>query len=211
MSNIEVSPLRQDNAPGSPAADATPRPKEDRRIRYTKMVLRDSLLELMAEKPLSKITPTELCRRADVNRNTFYRHYRTPEDVLQETEDELYEQVRRHIETLGPRSPEAGIAAILDTIKDNRRFFAVLLSPNGNKAFIYRVVLAGRTYLAADGHFPKNEDGTLEQEQLFAFIVNGFIAVLQNWIASGMKQSTEELAHLLSALSKTCLEVPTRM
>ncbi|WP_282209220.1 TetR/AcrR family transcriptional regulator [Parvibacter caecicola] len=180
-------------------------PKEDRRVRYTKMVLRESLLELMAEKPLAKITPTELCRRADVNRNTFYRHYRTPEDVLQETEDELYRQVRQHIETTNPATPEAGLKAIMDTIKENQRFFTVLLSPNGNKAFIYRVIMVGREYLASDYNIPLNEEVTSEQDQLFLFIVNGFIAVLQNWIASGMKQSTAEMAHLLSALSKACL------
>ena len=45
--------------------------KIDRRVRYTKMVLRESLLELMKTKPVVKITTTELCKHADINRNTL--------------------------------------------------------------------------------------------------------------------------------------------
>jgi hypothetical protein len=46
--------------------------KEDRRVLYTKMFLREALLELMREKPVDRITPTELCRRAGINRNDTY-------------------------------------------------------------------------------------------------------------------------------------------
>lgn len=49
--------------------------KENRRVRYTKMVLRQSLLELLEEKPIEKITVSDLCSRADLNRTTFYLFY----------------------------------------------------------------------------------------------------------------------------------------
>lgn len=38
----------------------------DRRIRYTKQVLKDSLFELMQETPVEQITVKELCARADI-------------------------------------------------------------------------------------------------------------------------------------------------
>ena len=50
--------------------------RSDRRVRYTKTVLKQSLLELMKDRPIGKITVTEICRLADVNRNTFYAHYK---------------------------------------------------------------------------------------------------------------------------------------
>ena len=43
----------------------------DRRVKYTLLALRGSLLELMREKDVSRITVKELCERADVNRGTF--------------------------------------------------------------------------------------------------------------------------------------------
>lgn len=45
--------------------------KEDRRTRYTKNIIKDTLLELMHQKSFDKITVTELCRKAEINRGTF--------------------------------------------------------------------------------------------------------------------------------------------
>ena len=57
----------------------TVRPKkEDRRVRYTKQAIRDGFLRLLAEKPIEKISVTEICREADINRGTFYAHYSDP-------------------------------------------------------------------------------------------------------------------------------------
>ncbi|MCE5222680.1 hypothetical protein LLG10_00610 [bacterium] len=72
--------------------------KEDRRVRMTKLILRDSLLELMKKKSINKITPTEICRQADINRNTFYSHYSSPYDLLMQIENALYEEIRQSIE-----------------------------------------------------------------------------------------------------------------
>ena len=49
--------------------------KEDRRVRYTKLAIRESFLALLSEKPIEKISVTEICKRADINRGTFYSHY----------------------------------------------------------------------------------------------------------------------------------------
>ncbi|HCA30580.1 MAG TPA: TetR/AcrR family transcriptional regulator, partial [Ruminococcaceae bacterium] len=62
--------------------------KESRKTRYTRMVLQDSLLELMKNKPISKITIKELCETADINRTTFYAHYRDQYDLLRTIEGE---------------------------------------------------------------------------------------------------------------------------
>ena len=62
---------------------------EDKRVRRTKGAIREALLRTLADKPVGRMTTTELCREAGINRNTFYAHYSTPEDVLAEVEDEL--------------------------------------------------------------------------------------------------------------------------
>ncbi len=60
--------------------------KENRKTKYTQMVLQDALMELMAEKSISKITIKELCEKADINRTTFYAHYTDQNDLLHEIE-----------------------------------------------------------------------------------------------------------------------------
>ena len=49
--------------------------KTDARKRYTQMVLKRSLLKLLKEKPVNKITVKEVCELAQLNRATFYAHY----------------------------------------------------------------------------------------------------------------------------------------
>ena len=52
--------------------------KQDARVRYTKMVVKESLMELLRVKPVAKVTVTEICERAGINRATFYAHYSDP-------------------------------------------------------------------------------------------------------------------------------------
>ena len=62
--------------------------KNDRRTVYTKKVLKDGLLELMDGKPYEKITVAALCRQAEVTRSTFYLHYGSLDEVLEEVLDD---------------------------------------------------------------------------------------------------------------------------
>ena len=54
----------------------------DRRIKYTKKVLKETLLNILEKKDISKISVTEICTEADINRGTFYRYYNDVYDLL---------------------------------------------------------------------------------------------------------------------------------
>ena len=49
---------------------------------YLKECMGDALLELMREKPLEKITIEEMTAKADVGRSTYFRYFKTKEEVL---------------------------------------------------------------------------------------------------------------------------------
>ena len=55
---------------------------QDRRVRRTRMRLQQAMLELLKEKDARSITVRELTQRADVNRGTFYAHYKDVFDLL---------------------------------------------------------------------------------------------------------------------------------
>ncbi len=46
--------------------------KQDRRTRYTRQTIKDTFLELLKQKSFTKITVTEICKNAEINRGTFY-------------------------------------------------------------------------------------------------------------------------------------------
>lgn len=62
--------------------------REDRRTRYTKAVIREAFFELLREKGFDRMSVTDLCRRADINRGTFYLHYVDKFALLDEVIDE---------------------------------------------------------------------------------------------------------------------------
>ena len=66
---------------------------ENRRVQMTKRLLKEALLELLDEKPLEKISVTDVCRRADVNRSTFYAHYMDTTALLHEMEQEVFSEL----------------------------------------------------------------------------------------------------------------------
>lgn len=68
--------------------------KNNRRTQYTIQALKEALLSLLQEKELAKITVTELCQRADINRGTFYLHFSDPLDLLKHVEADLMAQIR---------------------------------------------------------------------------------------------------------------------
>ena len=174
--------------------------KTDRRVLYTKMFLRESLLELMKEKPVDKITPTELCRRAEINRNTFYTHYYTARDVLEEIETELSVQI---IESLSNRFTAENIDIpqmlneICRIIYEKQDFCKILLSENGDSAFFERTIMLGKSVII-DGW--RREGVNLSDDQMdmfFSYIVIGSVALIRKWAADDMKNTPEEIATLI--------------
>ena len=178
--------------------------KTDRRVLYTKMFLKEALLELMKEKAIDKITPTELCRKANINRNTFYTHYYTPRDVLTEVEADFSAQI---IESLSSQFTDEDIEIsqmlkeICRIVYAQKDFCKVLLSENGDAVFFENVISAGKP-VVTDGW--RSEGVSLdddEMDMLFAFIVNGSIALIKKWAASDMTEQPEKIAAMLEQIS----------
>ncbi len=174
--------------------------KTDRRVLYTKMFLRESLLELMKEKAIDKITPTELCRKANINRNTFYTHYYTPRDVLAEIENDFSAQI---IESLSSKFTAADIdipqmlKEICSIIYAQKEFCKVLLSENGDGAFFENVISLGMPIIMEGWRADGMELGENEMDMFFAFIINGSIALIRKWAATDMSEPPEKVAVLI--------------
>ena len=174
--------------------------KTDRRVMYTKMFLKESLLELMREKPVDKITPTELCRKAQINRNTFYTHVYTARDVLEEIESEFSTQI---IDSLSSRFSAENIDIpqmlneICRIIYEKQDFCKILLSENGDAAFFEKVITLGKSVIVNGWHKQGITLSDDQMEMFFAYIVNGSIALIRKWASAEMKNTPEEIAKLI--------------
>ena len=77
---------------------------EDRRISKSKTAMRNALIQLIEEKEFNKITVTDIVERADLNRGTFYKHYKSQTDILLElTEDIMEDLIQSYRIIMDPR------------------------------------------------------------------------------------------------------------
>ena len=181
--------------------------KIDRRVLYTRMFLRESLLALMKEKPVAKITPTELCRHAGINRNTFYTHFSSTEELLANIESEFYETVRHSIEQLsGNGNIPALITEICQSIADNYDLCKVILSDNGDKRFLERLIHLAHDATLAGWRAARVQGDEATLELLYTFSVSGSVAIIERWVASGMPKKPTELARFLETVSFSGLQ-----
>jgi AcrR family transcriptional regulator len=174
--------------------------KADRRYRYTKDILRKSLLELMKKKPIEEVTITDICKMADINRGTFYNHYATPYDLLLEMQNELYEKIASSIE----RTPvsEGGIIfeEILTLIAKDSDLFQVLLSNNGDKDFIKKLIAIGQNKINIEWKSEHNISDTEKIGLAYTFIAGGCARVTEDWISGEIKKTPRQIAELVNQI-----------
>ena len=76
----------------------------DRRIRKTRAALKGALANLMLVKQVKDISVRELTDLADVNRGTFYLHYKDVFDLLEKTEDDILEEFKETLNEFDEKS-----------------------------------------------------------------------------------------------------------
>ena len=171
--------------------------RTDRRVLRTKKMLREALIELLKEKPISKITPTELCVKADINRNTFYSHYGSTEELLHTLENSLLSK----IETAVLESPDKeAIAVTCRAMRKYKDLVEVLFTDNASSNLPLQIFESAnkrnfgklsRETNSLTGNYPK---------MISHFTIYGGAAILQIWTANGMKEEPEEIAAFVRKL-----------
>ena len=180
--------------------------KTDRRVRATKLSLRTALLSMLRELPLEKITVSALCQRAAVGRGTFYTHYRDCADLLGQIEGELYAQLRELLEQYRSNSPamRETLVRIVECIGKNADLCSVLLSENGDRRFVSRVLDLACSELPSGAPVSTADSRTdpVNARYEIRFVVCGAVGVIRAWIASGLREEPARIAGLLWRLSR---------
>ena len=186
-----------------------PEAKNNRRVRFTRSALREALIDLILEKPLASITVKDICARADINRSTFYLHFKDVTDILRTTEDDIIDQMRSHTPTPeqrfnNPEEVQAYFTEFLNVIKSTPRMMKVmqvLCSEQGDPYFVRK--LQAMTYEAFlngwDMHMmPKMSEN--EKLLVYSYIISGMVAMLSTWATKAQEVPTEQVVELLMGL-----------
>ena len=66
---------------------------ESRRVKLTKRLIKEAFIELLEEKPLAKVTVTDVCSIAEINRSTFYAYYEDVPSLMREIQEDVISRI----------------------------------------------------------------------------------------------------------------------
>ena len=174
---------------------------ENRRVRMTKRLMKDALLNLLERTELSGISVTAVCEEADVNRSTFYSYYTSPSELLREIEQEVLDRIpfpAAPQDRQGEENLLRTTEAFFDYVRENERVFRILFSESLNDGFSARIVglLCAQMISGVEG----TDEVSVHFLQLY--IANGTVGLLREWIDAGFPVSSRKIAEMMYSFSR---------
>ncbi|HEY8344997.1 MAG TPA: TetR-like C-terminal domain-containing protein [Bacillota bacterium] len=181
----------------------------DRRVKYTKMVLRESLIKLLHDKPISRITVKELCAEADINRATFYTHYTDQFDLLKQIASQFIADVNSYLNSFALEQGEPGllqlILKILEYAAENRELCRVLLGRNGDMDFQTNIMQIVKERVVFEWRKKKKVDEATA-EYIYTYVATGSIGVIRKWLFEADPEPPQKMAVLVARLANKGIE-----
>ena len=179
---------------------------QDMRVRVTKEIFHRSLMELVQQKPIDRITVKELVEKARVNRGTFYLHYQEPRDVLKEIENDFVAENLSVFETEWSVENNRNVMAkVFAFILENRNICRILMGPNGDPQFLISLGNLAKEGVIAEWQHKNPAYGRRDLEDLFDFVFYGSTQLIINWIEDSKGITVEQLAHRLDRLGNAAV------
>ena len=181
--------------------------KDNRSTRRTRSAIREALTEMLAVKPVGKITVQELIDKANICRTTFYAHYEDIYNLLSEVENDILSEIREGLEGLdqAPIRVEEqypAIEAVVEVYARHENLIRLLNGPNGDPGFDAR--LQDTIYqLTRDLRKVKEGDAfDEERHRLYScYVISGGISVLNRMLSANLPIDPKEAGRVLGAMA----------
>ena len=169
--------------------------QEDKRIRRTKKLLRQALTRLMQQKDFQSITVSDVVREADINRGTFYAHYRDVYDLRERIEAEMIADFRGMIADLRPSETTTlrpVLSRAVDYLEENREIVTALVQGIGVEGFgrkLIGVIEGCRMEMLVYR--------SIEDVYEARFLATGIVGMMEKWIAEPQPIPKNEMVELM--------------
>lgn len=180
--------------------------KSESKYYNTALLMDNALLLLLEKKEYEFITVKEICKKAGVNRSTFYLHYESIDDLLYETIEMVNK--RFHIafdnEVIDPNKKtkdelflieDKYIYPYLNFIKENSKIYKLIQKQpylfGKNKIFnnMYNNIFS----IILDKYGVKEK----EKEYIFSYFSSGLISIILKWIEKDCIEEIEFIANII--------------
>jgi AcrR family transcriptional regulator len=171
----------------------------DRRVRRTRRLLAEALVQLTSERPYASIQVRDITDRADVGYATFYRHYDSKDDLMLA----VFDDVTSELET------SAGEQGELYFEQEGRLVFRHVQKYEG----LYRSILQGQEFVRklkkllarrVAAHIQRHsgdlDDLAFPIDLAAHHMVAGLIGLVEWWLEEDMALPVEEMARIYKRL-----------
>lgn len=170
----------------------------NQRVMLTKRLVSEALLTMLKTRNINKISIRELCQISGINRTTFYNHYGSQYDVLNEIAETYIQSTSFTVinDLAAGKNIVESLTGILQFIKDNIEFTKLVLDL-GNYDLIshIKITLPQFDHMVIK-HLPDNLD--LEEKKAVAsYVQYGVLRLLKEWILSDCLKAPEEEVKLI--------------
>ena len=178
--------------------------KENRKIARTKQLLSDALTGMLKEMPLHAVSIRELCQRAGINRTTFYNHYGSQYDLLNEIAERFLTDIAQQLSFADASSRESvqeRVTTVFSYLEEHLTLSRLLLSSNADKSFAEKLFSLPKITDLLDAALRECEDETT-REAVISFAIHGSYHLLLDWIRRDERIPADRQAAMILELAR---------
>ncbi|MCA1060523.1 TetR/AcrR family transcriptional regulator [Rossellomorea aquimaris] len=173
----------------------------DRRIIKTKKSIKDALLTVSAVKGVGAVTVQDIINEANINRATFYYHYKDKVDLLQVIIEETLEGLAQelvvpvHVDSFAD-VVYPPIRSTFEHVKKYIEVYQITLSKKGIPEFRWEMLSIIKESVRDNiDQFKKNKhDITVDSEFLVSYISGALVTLIIDWVERDLPESAELMA-----------------
>ena len=181
---------------------------QDRRAQRTDMQIKGVMFSFMKEKSIHAIKVSDICKACQINRATFYDHYRDVFDLVQDMEQDMILALQELMELVSPEETEAETVSRLffSFLSQHRETLQLLMSSERSREFCTRLDALLMPFFEKKirQNYRIPSDMELELKTAMEFVATGYYRFFLNAITAPVSRISKE-AELCARLADACL------
>jgi AcrR family transcriptional regulator len=185
----------------------------DKRVQRSKGAIKEAFLTLLYEKSFDQITVSEIVKKADYNRGTFYANFETKENLLdefiQDVLNEMVFQIRvpyKSITKVNFHEMNSNDITLFHYFKENAKLFRLLLSDHIRVDFRYQMAKKIEKLFIAEYDYELNKGTTLDPKWLYIYRAHGVAGLIIRWIEEDFHEEPAYMSRQIIELMVTATE-----
>ena len=168
----------------------------------TKEDIKEAFIQLLSEEKFENISISKLCKRAGINRGTFYLHYEDKYQMIDSLKSDILSQLYSFFEEEGEYSKRFMIAKFY-VLRANERLINALTRSHyidfrgAIREFITSIILSEKQEAATQRFLEENFH--IPQKYALEIFLSSVEGIISLWIAGGAQEEPEEITQMILA------------